>query len=143
MTKIVTFDAKKCIGCKICELICSFSNAKEFSVSKSRIRSSVDLREAVFYSAVCMHCEDPACLRACPCDAVYKENGVVKIKSEDCTGCKQCISACLFGNLHFDEDAGLPIKCQLCEGNPKCVEYCPTGALQYQENAIATHQKQL
>ena len=142
MAKMIIFDEKKCIGCKICELICSFTNTKEFGISNARIRNYVDFREAFFSSLTCVQCEDPLCLKACPTNAIYKENGVVKIESTNCIGCKKCVPACPFGNMHFDDERGVAIKCELCGGNPRCVEYCPTGALGYQEIETVAVEKQ-
>ena len=142
MSKMLIFDAKKCIGCKICELICSFSNTKEFSITKARIRNYVDFREAFFSSLTCVQCQDPLCLKACPSHALYQEDGVIKIESTKCIGCKLCMLACPFGNIHFDDERGAAIKCELCEGNPRCVEYCPTGALTYQEVETVAVEKQ-
>ena len=138
MAKIILFDPKKCTGCKICELICSFSNAKEFSISKARIRNLVDLKGAAFFSLTCFQCQDPPCLGACPSDAIYKEDDVTKIAPRKCTGCRLCISACPFGNVKFDDEKEVAIKCELCGGNPKCVEYCPTEALRFLEKEANT-----
>ena len=34
------------------------------------------------------------CLEACPFDAIYPENGVVKVDPAKCTGCGNCLEAC-------------------------------------------------
>lgn len=45
--------------------------------------------ERAFYSLACNHCENPACLAACPVEAYTKrDDGVVVHNPERCIGCK-------------------------------------------------------
>ena len=49
----------------------------------------------------CYHCVEPACLTACPVDAIVKrqEDGIVIVDEEKCLGFDSC-SACLdAGNI--------------------------------------------
>jgi anaerobic carbon-monoxide dehydrogenase iron sulfur subunit len=133
MEKVIVIDARKCTGCKTCEMVCSFSNEQAFSRHKARIRNFGDLRNAFFASITCMQCENPPCAKVCPSGALFKQGGTVKVDGPRCIGCKLCILACPFGNLHLDGEKGTSFKCELCSGHPECVAYCPTGALQYQE----------
>ena len=50
-----------------------------------------------FYLArICNHCSYPACLAACPRNAIYKrpEDGIVLIDQERCRGYRKCMEAC-------------------------------------------------
>src|ERR1051326_798072 len=50
-----------------------------------------------FYLArICNHCSYPACLAACPRNAIYKrpEDGIVLIDQERCRGYRKCLEAC-------------------------------------------------
>ena len=50
-----------------------------------------------FYLArICNHCSYPACLAACPRQAIYKrpEDGIVLIDQEQCRGYRKCVKAC-------------------------------------------------
>jgi Fe-S-cluster-containing dehydrogenase component len=88
---------------------------------------------------VCMHCDDPACLEACPNPgAIYKRaDGIVLIEDGKCTGCKECIPACPYDALYFREDKGVVDKCTFCVENidvgsqPECVKTCPADAMYF------------
>ena len=67
--KFVTADPEKCIGCVVCEYACSMVNEKTFNPTKSRIRA-MRLGPLVNMAVTCRHCEEPACVAACPRDAL-------------------------------------------------------------------------
>ena len=66
--KFVTADPEKCIGCVVCEYACSMVNENTFNPTKSRIRA-MRMGPLVNLAITCRHCEDPACVAACPRDA--------------------------------------------------------------------------
>jgi anaerobic carbon-monoxide dehydrogenase iron sulfur subunit len=133
MRKIIVSDPQRCVGCKTCEMVCSFTNNREFNPRKARIRNFTDLQEATCMSLTCLQCYDPPCVKVCPSGALSKEDGVAKIDAAICIGCKLCLISCPFGNIHFDEEHGYAFKCELCEENPQCVAFCPNNALRYEE----------
>ena len=50
-----------------------------------------------FYLArICNHCSYPACLAACPRQAIYKrpEDGIVLLDQSECRGYRKCVEAC-------------------------------------------------
>ena len=50
-----------------------------------------------FYLArICNHCTYPACLAACPRQAIYKrpEDGIVLLDQSQCRGYRKCVEAC-------------------------------------------------
>jgi Fe-S-cluster-containing dehydrogenase component len=62
-----------------------------------------------------MHCDDPPCEEACPEEAIAKrEDGIVILDYEKCTGCQLCMEACPFDVVDFDEGKGIAQKCNLC-----------------------------
>ena len=67
--KFVTADPEKCIGCVVCEYACSMVNEETFNPKKSRIRA-MRLGPLINMAITCRHCEDPACVSACPRDAL-------------------------------------------------------------------------
>lgn len=132
MRKILIADAQKCTGCKLCELFCSLHHTKEFSPSKARIRVVEFHEELVFVPMTCWHCEEAACMEACPANAIRRDHdtAAVVIDAGRCIGCKMCIMACPFGAItHAGGET--PLKCDLCEGKPHCAMICPTGAIRY------------
>ncbi|HEY3358543.1 MAG TPA: 4Fe-4S dicluster domain-containing protein [Polyangia bacterium] len=65
---------------------------------------------------ICNHCTHPACLEACPRSAIYKrdEDGIVLIDQERCRGYRQCVRACPYKKIYFNEVTGKSQKCIFC-----------------------------
>lgn len=125
----------KCIGCRICELVCSFSKNKIFQPSRARIKVLSNHLGIGNFPIICKQCDDIIiCSKACPQNAIKKDanTGAVIINYDACTGCGFCIKACpIKGAISIDPVTKAPIKCDLCDGDPKCIKYCPTGALEF------------
>jgi Fe-S-cluster-containing hydrogenase component 2 len=130
--KFIAADPEKCVGCGICEYICSLEKEKVFNPLKARIRI-VRIHPVINMSMTCRLCEDAACVRACPRDALEQseENGVILIDEDKCDGCGWCIEACEFGTITIHPEKKVVIICDLCEGEPKCVDWCPEEALEF------------
>jgi electron transport protein HydN len=97
----------------------------------------------------CHHCQDAPCAAACPQNALYISDEMVKIRQDRCIGCSSCILACPFGAVDvvpsnttvsggaFEYRAArkpVVIKCDLCEtreDGPACIRACLTDALAY------------
>lgn len=81
---------------------------------------------------ICNHCSYPACLAACPRQAVYKrdEDGIVLIDPERCQGYQECVKACPYKKSMFNAVAGISQKCIGCFPKveqglmPQCVTTC-------------------
>jgi len=94
-----------------------------------------------FLAIPCYHCEKPACVRACPNQAVYKEEryGAVLIDRDRCRGTRKCWKACPYGSILYPSDqAGEKAsKCTMCidrleQGQkPICVLSCSMRALEF------------
>ena len=122
-----------CIGCKTCELTCSYTHmGAELKRGQSRIQVSQTGPER-YFPMVCLQCEDAACVKTCPVEAIKinAQTGGVEIDSERCVLCLACVPACPFGNIVFQEITNQVIKCDLCGGTPLCARFCPTDSLEY------------
>jgi len=88
--KFVSADPEKCVGCVVCEYACSMTNDNTFNPSKSRIRA-LRLGPLNNIAVACRHCEDPACVAACPRDALRQEEdtGIIVVDEDACDGCRQ------------------------------------------------------
>ncbi len=81
---------------------------------------------------MCNHCDKPACLEACPNDAIYKrvEDGIVVIHKDKCKGSQNCIEACPYAKPFYNATEVKANKCIGCfprvEKNvaPACVAQC-------------------
>jgi Fe-S-cluster-containing hydrogenase component 2 len=126
-------NSKKCTGCRSCELACSFEHFNEFSYELSAIRVNKIEQRALNYPIVCLQCENPPCVPACPEDALFKnkENGLVEFYEDRCTSCEKCIEACPFDAVFLTGDRSKIVKCDLCGGDPACVKACAPEALEW------------
>lgn len=132
--KFVSADPEKCVGCAICEYVCSFEKEKVYNPLKSRIRV-VRLHPLVNLSVTCRLCEDPPCVAACPRDALKQseENGVIMVDEDKCNGCGWCIEACDYGAITLHPETKKVFLCDLCKDKekPQCVVWCPEEALDF------------
>ena len=86
---------------------------------------------------MCGHCTKPACVEACPHDAVFKraEDGVVLIDEEKCQGNGSCVRACPYKKIDFNRETKVAQKCIGCFPRvdhgvaPACVRQCPGRAM--------------
>lgn len=131
MSKRLVFDIEKCVGCRACELACSFKHEGVFNPKRSRIRITSIYPAGLDIPISCHHCEDMKCADACPQDAIVRdtETGAVVIDTETCIGCKACLTGCPIRALFWNPENRTVIKCDLCGGDPTCVKYCAHGAL--------------
>lgn len=143
------FDAQRCTGCKTCQLACAdyhdldqehwYRKVYEYGSGSWRKSGECWIANCFTYhvSLACNHCDDPACMRACPTGAMTKdpETGLVSVNAQICVGCGYCAMACPYGNPTVDREKGRSVKCDGCkdrvaEGKlPICIESCPTHAL--------------
>jgi DMSO reductase family type II enzyme iron-sulfur subunit len=64
----------------------------------------------------CNHCTHPACLEACPRQAILKrvEDGIVLIDQDRCRGYRFCIEACPYSMIYFNPVTQKSEKCIDC-----------------------------
>jgi nitrate reductase beta subunit len=70
-----------------------------------------------FYLArICNHCSYPACLAACPRQALYKrpEDGIVLLDQEQCRGYRKCVEACPYKKTMYRGNTRTSEKCIAC-----------------------------
>jgi molybdopterin-containing oxidoreductase family iron-sulfur binding subunit len=105
----MVIDLAKCSGCMSCDVACKRENFTPPGVhwSKVHIYETGTYPHSVLRALPthCMHCEEPACRKACPTGATGKRaDGVVFIDPDRCIGCGYCAVACPYEartlNLH-------------------------------------------
>ena len=174
-------DLSRCVGCRRCVYACVKENNqsldpqihwiqvlqmekdKGINFEEAKVQYNPELvpEEGHFYLPVsCQQCENPPCVKVCPCKATWKEaDGIVVVDYNWCMGCRYCMAACPYGARHFNwgeptvpsdeinpvthylgnrpRPKGIVEKCTFClqrsrEGKyPSCVEICPVGARKF------------
>ncbi len=69
-----------------------------------------------YLARICNHCTYPACLAACPRQAIYKrpEDGIVLVDQSRCRGYQECVTACPYKKVMFNPVSGTSEKCIAC-----------------------------
>jgi molybdopterin-containing oxidoreductase family iron-sulfur binding subunit len=112
MRYAMAIDVKRCIGCHACAMACKMENNLPNNIWWSRILTSggqeMDTAGGTYPNLhlqyiplACQHCEDPACVKACPVGATYKreEDGIVIQDYDKCIGCRYCMVACPYSGV--------------------------------------------
>ncbi len=139
----IVVDLDRCWGCRTCEVACSLEHGLApglsfIAVEQNRGRAPIpgSPQGKSFVPVFCQHCDDPACVSACPSGALDKgADGIVRANPEACIGCGACEDACPYGALFVPPETGKPGLCDLCAARqltgrlPACVQHCPGRAL--------------
>ena len=139
MSKKITVNIARCLGCHTCELACAIAH----SSSAMQASSTADPVVAASAAAVvaiaaagerpgyrihvehygpkaiplsCQHCEEAACTLACPTGAVHRLAPGKPVLMDDarCIGCSMCVQACPFGVMAMRPGGKVAFKCDLC-----------------------------
>ncbi len=161
MSKVFVFDASVCNGCYCCQIACKdehcgndwspYAKAQpdtnQFWLKQHEfVRGTVPKVKMHYVPVLCAHCDEAPCVAACPVEgAIYKrDDGLVIIEPEKCTGCKRCVDVCPTKVIYMNETLNIAQKCTGCAHlldagwtEPRCVDACPTGALKFLEEADA------
>ena len=127
-------DIEQCIACRGCQVACKQELVLPAGIDRRRVLVQEGMsptgrpfRQHV--TVACMHCEQPACVAACPVERYWKDTaeneplrvafglssnpvtGLVLIKpgkeenpeaGVDCIRCRRCVAACPFGAARVD-----------------------------------------
>jgi len=149
-------DVARCCGCYNCQLACKDEHVDndwtpyalpqpetgQFWLKvEEHVCGTIPKVKMHYIPRLCNHCEKPACIGACTDGAISKrDDGLVIIEPEKCTGCKACVTSCPYDAIYFNDSLGLAQKCTGCAHLldngykvPRCVEACPTDAMRFGE----------
>ena len=131
---ILVIDPRRCVGCEICESVCSFAHDGEFNPVNSRI-NRVRIEPVINSTINCLKCYEPECVEACDLNALSQDpkTGLIIIDENLCDGCGACVKDCPFGAVTLHSKTNKALMCDLCVGTkydePQCKEYCPKEAI--------------
>jgi len=120
----MVIDLDKCVACQGCSVACRFENntpvvpaaaARKgrairwndvFPVPTSEMAEELGTYPGVkqrYLTRPCMHCDNPPCVKVCPVQATYKDQGgLVHQNYARCIGCRFCTVACPYGVRYFN-----------------------------------------
>jgi ethylbenzene hydroxylase subunit beta/complex iron-sulfur molybdoenzyme family reductase subunit beta len=111
----------------------------EWAMNWDEDEGAGEFPNAYFYymPRICNHCTRPACLEACPNQALYKtsEFGLVLRDEERCEGSQSCARACPYKKIYFNKVDQISQHCIGCFPRlekgvaPACVRQCPGRAV--------------
>ena len=102
----IIVNVDHCIGCMACVVACKEENKVAPDIQWNQIRRVENEKAGVigYYRVACMHCEDAACLKACPVKAISQgPGGEVLVDAGKCIGCKLCLAACPYNVPKFND----------------------------------------
>lgn len=156
MAKVFVIDVGRCSGCYNCQLACKDEHCENdwrpyaaaqpltgqfWCRVEENVRGTRPRLRIHYISKMCAHCDNAVCMAVCTPGAIYRrEDGLVLIDPDKCIGCRECVAACPYEAVFFNERENIAQKCTGCAhlldnegGLPRCVEACPTGAMHFGE----------
>jgi Fe-S-cluster-containing dehydrogenase component len=154
--KVFIIDLAICNGCYNCQIACKDEHiGNDWSPYArpqpltghfwlkmiEKERGSFPKVKVSYMPTLCNHCDDAPCIAVCKSKAIYKRpDGLVIIDPTKCNGCQDCVYACPYEAIYFNEFLMIAQKCTGCahlldkgEKEPRCVEACPTEAIKFGE----------
>lgn len=160
MSKAVLVDITKCMACRGCQVACKqwnelpaertgFTGGSNPGDISAKTWTRIDFHPVTladgaaglrYVKSQCFHCEEPACVSACPVAALTRtEEGPVIYDDGACIGCRYCLIACPFSvpSFEWEKQLSLMRKCDMCYDRisagmePACVATCPAEALTF------------
>lgn len=130
------YNMNTCVACGACQIACK--NLHNLKVGEFFRR--VEMLPQGPYSGSCNHCQEAACVKACPTGAMHKaEDGTTLHDDGKCIGCGACMWNCPYGEISFSKSKGVTQKCDSCYSRrqqgqePACVDACPTKSIKFVE----------
>ena len=160
MSKIFLIDVGKCTGCYNCQLACKDEHCENdwtpyaapqpltgqfWCRVTEHVQGTIPKVKIHYIARMCAHCEKAKCMAVCRTGAITRRaDGFVLIDPAKCAGCGECIRACPYDAIFFNDKLRIAQKCTGCAhlldhgpaGTvPRCAEACPTDAMVFGEES--------
>ncbi|MDR3136810.1 MAG: carboxypeptidase regulatory-like domain-containing protein [Coriobacteriales bacterium] len=158
MTKVFLVDLSHCNGCYNCQIVCKDEHCGQdwqpYAAAQpdtgqfwmrldEKERGQVPWVRVAHTPIFCSHCADPACAAACSSNAFERrDDGLIVLSPQKCTGCRDCLDACPLGVIYFNEQLNIAQKCTGCAHLldngwevPRCVDACAHEVIRYAEES--------
>ncbi|MCK9525635.1 MAG: carboxypeptidase regulatory-like domain-containing protein [Limnochordia bacterium] len=155
--KSFVIDVAHCSGCYCCQLACKDEHCGNdwtpYAKPQPLIgqfwgklieheRGTVPKVKMAYVFMPCQHCENAPCIDVCPVDgAIYaREDGLVIIDPDKCSGCRLCIDACPYEVIYYNDNIQIAQKCTGCAhlvdrpnwiAGIRCADACPNTAIEF------------
>lgn len=118
--KKIKIDVSKCIGCRMCEVVCSLQHI-ENTVNPKRSRIRVFQIGDLFFPIIAGPYTDAECT----------SKHLVVIDGREYDACIFCRASCPAKPVFKEPDVDIPLKCDFCgePPDPQCVKVCFSEAL--------------
>jgi anaerobic carbon-monoxide dehydrogenase iron sulfur subunit len=132
--RLSVLDVERCVGCQSCMFACTRRLGQAgLEGSCIHVQSAGGIRKG-FVVVVCRACPNPPCARVCPTDALQpRDGGGVRLQLDCCIGCGNCVEACPFGAIFWNDEKNKPVVCVYCGF---CAAYCPYGVIAHEELGV-------
>jgi phenylacetyl-CoA:acceptor oxidoreductase 27-kDa subunit len=95
----MVIDVKRCVTCYACVLACKQEHFLPPNVFRGKLyvgeKGTYPDAKKFTYPIQCNQCEEAVCVDVCPTGATNKrEDGIVTVDADKCTGCQHCVTAC-------------------------------------------------
>ncbi len=156
-------DVEKCSGCSLCIVACKDEHVGaaylpwtkpqpdtgHFWIRVEPVeRGRIPRVRMSYLPLLCQHCANAPCMKACPEHAIKRrDDGLVWIDPETCTGCGLCREACPYDVIYMNGELGIAQKCTGCahrvdEGLlPRGADICPHDAIVFGDEADGVFSK--
>jgi len=158
--KAFLIDVNECSGCYCCQMACKDEHCgNDWSpYAKPQPDTGQFWGRLEYYErgkcpqvkithifVPCQHCENAPCIDACPVEGgiFAREDGLVIIDPNKCTGCQLCIDACPYECIFYNAELNLAQKCTGCAHlidrqsvyAPRCADVCFHDAIQFDDES--------
>jgi len=95
----MVIDLHRCVGCYSCAITCRQEHFLPSNIYFNRVLITEEGKYPAVHKVIlpvqCNQCQEAVCIEVCPTGAsTMREDGIVQIDSNKCTGCEYCVVAC-------------------------------------------------